>query len=234
MMRALRVWRDRHRHGRGPWAALLAPPPAGQWVSLDLETTGLDPRRDRILSIAAVPIAGRRIQLGARFEALVRPDPTDAPPDLNAIRHHRLRPQDLEHGVALHDAVAALLHWLGPRVLVGYRIGFDIAMLDRVVPTITGFRLPHRRIDLVDRFRARARHRQPDAIGGEVDFEHMAAALGVPMLARHSALGDAMTAAACWLLLDAPARRSPDAASQHDVGAGPARPPRPGDENYLI
>ncbi|MBB1059982.1 3'-5' exonuclease [Marilutibacter spongiae] len=203
MWPAWRRWRDRRLHGNGPWAALLAAPPARQWVSLDLETSGLDPGRDRILSIAAVPIVEDRVCLSQRFEAIVRPAVDAAPPDLDALRHHRLRPQDLAGGLALHDAVAGLLDWLGPRPLVGYRIGFDVAMLDRVVPGITGFALPNRRIDIAARYRARHRHRAPDAAIDETGFEALAAVLGVPQLGRHTALGDATTAALCWLALQA-------------------------------
>lgn len=202
MLTPLRRWLDRRRHGHGPWGGLLAPAPAGEWVSLDLETSGLDPARDRILTIAAVPVVDGRIRLAHRFEATVRPPcDADAAPDMEAIRHHRLRPQDLAHGLDEHEAVADLLDWLGPRALIGYRIAFDVAMLDRVVPAITGFRLPNPRTDLAQRFRALQHRRNPHAVAGEAGFEAIAGALGVPMLGRHTALGDATTAAACWLAL---------------------------------
>lgn len=200
----LRRWIDRRRHGSGPWRALLASPPHGEWVSLDLETTGLDTARDHILTIAAVPVAAGRIRLAERFEAVVRPaDDVSRVADIDAIRHHRLRPQDFAHGVAVHDAVARLLDWLGPRTLIGYRIGFDVAMLDRVVPAITGFRLPNPRIDIAAEFLVHAQPGQQAAALDTTGFEAIAAALGVPMLGRHTALGDAVTAAACWLALQA-------------------------------
>ena len=53
-MDPLHRWWLRRRHGGGPWAGLLQRPPDDEWVSLDLETTGLDPARDHILSLAAV------------------------------------------------------------------------------------------------------------------------------------------------------------------------------------
>lgn len=203
MLASLRRWLDRRRHGDGPWGGLLASPPAGEWVSLDLETTGLDTTRDHILTIAAIPVSAGRVHLADRFEAVVRP-PDGAPraADIEAIRHHRLRPQDLAHGSDVQVAVAQLLDWLGPRTLIGYRIGFDVAMLDRIVPAITGFRLPNPHIDIALEYAAHA-HRNPDAGLDTTGFETVAAALGVPMLGRHTALGDATTAAACWLALRA-------------------------------
>ena len=62
-MHALRRWWLRGRHGDGAWAALLQPPPEDEWVSLDVETTGLDPRHDHILSLAAVPVRAGRVLL---------------------------------------------------------------------------------------------------------------------------------------------------------------------------
>jgi DNA polymerase-3 subunit epsilon len=200
MWRSLHRWQARRRHGHGPWAALLAPPPDDEWVSLDLETSGLDPACDSILTIAAVPVTAGRIRLADRFEAVLHPPPGL---DIASIRHHRLRPQDLAGGLDEQEAVARLLHWLGPRTLIGYRIGFDVAMLDRVVPGITGFALPNPRIDLARRFRTRMHRRSPHATAGDSGFEAIAEALGVPMLGRHTALGDATTAAACWLAMRA-------------------------------
>ena len=55
-MHPLSRWWMRRRYGAGEWGGLFAPAPDGEWVSLDLETTGLDPARDHILSLAAVPV----------------------------------------------------------------------------------------------------------------------------------------------------------------------------------
>src|SRR5262245_25448091 len=42
-------------------------------VSLDTETTGLDVRRDRLLSVAAIPLHGAHLLRAARFDRLVNP-----------------------------------------------------------------------------------------------------------------------------------------------------------------
>jgi hypothetical protein len=53
---------------------MFDPPPAGEWVSLDCETTGLSVRTDEIVSIGAVRIVGDRIMTSERLELLVRPE----------------------------------------------------------------------------------------------------------------------------------------------------------------
>lgn len=193
----LQRWWLRRRHGEGAWRDLLAEPPANEWVSLDLETTGLDPQRDHILSLAAVPVRNGRVVLSERFERRVRPDRDF---DIASIRHHRITPEEAANGASITPVVSAFLHWLGSRTLLGYNLRFDIAMLAPHVQGLTGFALPNPRADLADAFATRARRARPD-VPPDLDFGHIADALGVPVLGRHSALGDATTVALCWLAL---------------------------------
>ena len=176
---------------------MLQPPPANEWVSLDLETTGLDPRQDHILSLAAVPVRGNRMVLSERFERLVRPRRQFG---IESIRHHLITPGEAAAGVPVEDAVRDFLDWLGSRALLGYNLGFDLSMLAPHVKAITGFALPNRCVDLADEVAARERRARPDA-PVNLAFTHIAGQLGVPVLGRHTALGDAMTTALCWLAL---------------------------------
>lgn len=192
-------WRHRHT----PWAALLAPYHGAELVSLDLETTGLDPRRDEILSIAAVPIRDGVVRVSERFTCLVCPGRDF---DIQSIRHHRLRPSEVADALPPRAAVDTLLHWLGNRPLLGYNLAFDCAMLNRHVPAIAGFALPNTRHDLARGYAAWLRLARPT---GELDlrFDTLLAELRLPALGRHTALGDACTTAAAWLALQA--RRAP-------------------------
>lgn len=196
-MHAARRWWLRRRHGQGEWAALLQPAPPGEWVSVDVETTGLDPRRDHILSLAAVPVRGGRVLLSERFERWIRPDRGF---DIASIRHHRITPDEAAGGMSVTPAVREFLLWLGPRRLLGYHLAFDLAMLAPHVKALAGFALPNSRVDLADAFAARARRARPD-IPPNLEFGHIARVLDVPVLARHSALGDATTVALCWLAM---------------------------------
>lgn len=197
MLARLRRGWLRRRHGDGPWAGLLAAPPPDAWVSLDLETTGLDPATDHVLSLAAVPVHDGRVLTSERFERRIRPDRAFG---INSIRHHRITPGEAADGDSVTSAVAAFLHWLGGRTLLGYHLDFDIAMLAPHVRAATGFALPHPRVDLAQAWARRQRQVRPD-VPPDLHLEHIAATLGVPMLGRHTALGDATTVALCWLAL---------------------------------
>ena len=107
-MRAVDAVRRRWRlyHLADPdFAFLYDAPPADEWVTIDCETTGLDTRRDQIISVAAVRIAGNRLLTSQRLELLVRPERKlkDA-----SVRVHQLREQDLAQGLDPEQAMRRL------------------------------------------------------------------------------------------------------------------------------
>jgi len=165
-------------------------------VSLDLETSSLDPGTAEILSIAAVPVRGRQALLSERFERVVR---GGAPVDREAVKYHRLRPVDVEHGLPPAAAVAEFRDWLGERPLLGYCLSFDCAMLEKALgdPSAT---LAPRRYDLRELYRRRLLQRNPDAAPPQA-LDAILAALDVPVAGRHTALGDATAVAVAFLEL---------------------------------
>lgn len=185
------------RHGEGEWAALFATPPGDEVVSLDLETTGLDPVNDRILRLAAVPVRGTRVVLSERFERWVDPGRGFG---IESMRHHRILPADVADAADEASVVREFLHWLGPRTVLGYCVGFDIAMLDRSVRAIAGFPLPNPRLDLAAVDLARQQRTRPDAAQRR-DLDAILAAARIPAIGRHDALADATTTALAWLAL---------------------------------
>ena len=196
-MHALSRWWMRRRHGEGEWGGLFAPSSAGEWVSLDLETTGIDPARDHILSLAAVPVRDGTAWLSERFERRVH---TARAFGIESIRHHRITPDEASAGEPVTEVVREFLHWLGGRRLLGYNLGFDLDMLAPHVRALAGFDLPNPTVDLADAVAAAQRRQRPDA-PVNLDLVHIANRLGVPMIGRHTALGDATTVALCWLAL---------------------------------
>jgi DNA polymerase-3 subunit epsilon len=191
----LRRWLDARRQRGGRWARLFAPYRGSTLVALDLETTGLDTRSCSILSIAAVPLEGRRVELSQAFVATVQNSATGG---IEAMRHHRLLPGDVAHGVPIEEALDRLLEYLGNRPILGYAIGFDLAVLNRLTEARHGFRLPNRVVELREVYRARARLARPEH-EPDVRFESIMATLGVPVLGRHDAYGDAVTTALAYI-----------------------------------
>src|SRR5664279_4984971 len=119
---------DRARLKDPAYDFLFEPGPEDEAVSIDCETTGLDPRKDEIVAVAAVKIRGARILCSERFEAKVRPLVKMNP---EAIKVHGLRERDVATGRAMAEILPALLRFVGGRPLIGYYLEFDVAMLNR-------------------------------------------------------------------------------------------------------
>lgn len=159
----------------------------------------MDPARDHILSLAAVPVRDGSVLLSERFERRIH---TARAFGIDSIRHHRITPDEASAGEQITDVAREFLHWLGSRRLLGYNLGFDLDMLGPHVRAATGFALLNATVDLADEVARRQRQQRPNA-PVNLDFAHIAETLGVPMVERHSALGDATTVAMCWLALQA-------------------------------
>lgn len=195
MFQQLRRASDRRRHSQGEFAELFLPWSAteqgAQRVALDCETTCLDTDQAELVSLAAVRFDARRVETSSALSLRLQ-----CPMGLEAdsIRIHRLRGIDLQGGEALGDALRQLLGFIGNRPLVGWCIDFDVAVINRHLRPRLGFDLPNQRHDLARDYLKRCRHVQPDS-APDLRFEAMAEALKVPVIGRHSALGDAVTSA---------------------------------------
>ena len=182
---------------------LFEPPPADEWVALDCETTGLNPRSDEIVSIGAVRIVGDRILTSERLELLVRPQKGVR---ADSVRIHRLRSKDLEDGLECREAMHRLLHFIGSRPLVGYYLEFDVAMLNRALAPLLGTGLPQQQVEIsgmyYDYKLAQIQH-QAHLGSPQIDlrFDTLMQDLGLPQRDAHDALNDAVMAALAFIKL---------------------------------
>ena len=176
-------------------------PPEGEFVTLDCETTGLDVRRDKIISIGAVRIVGNRLLTSQRLELLVRPESVMK---ADSVRIHRLRQSDVAHGLDPEQAMRRLLDFIGSRPLVGYFLEFDVALLNREIWPMLGVRLPQRKIE-VSAMYYDFKNRQLPAHqrGGEIDlrFATMMKDLDLPLRDAHDAINDAVMAGLAFVKL---------------------------------
>lgn len=200
---ALKTRRARQRLQGGEWAFLLDAPPADEWVALDCETTGLNTRTDEIIAIGAVRIQGRRILTSQRLELLIRPEKAVS---ADSIRVHRLREQDVAGGLPAPEAVRRLLHFIGPRPLVGYYLEFDVAMINRVARPLLGTGLPQPQIEVSrlyydHKFRQLPPYQQHDQADIDLRFATIMSELGLPTRDAHDALNDAVMAALAFIKL---------------------------------
>ena len=198
MLRALKR-RLHRRFLRDPqFRFLFDEPPAREIVSIDCETTGLNPRKDDIVALAAVKIAGNRILASERFEATIRPNVKLSP---DAIKVHGLREQDVAGGRSMDEALPEFLRFVGARPLVGYYLKFDVAMLNKHVRRILGIELPNEQIEVSGIYYQLKYGDAPPGTQVDLRFASILTDLGLPLLDQHDAYSDALMTAMMYLKL---------------------------------
>jgi DNA polymerase-3 subunit epsilon len=192
------TWIARRRLKDPSYAFLFEPGPLDEAVSIDCETTGLDMRKDEIVSIAAVRIVGSRVLTSEAFHTTIRCARASHP---DAIKVHGLRERDVAMGRAMADALPPLLQFIGGRTLVGYYLEFDVAMLNRYVRAWLGIDLPNQRTEVSGLYYDRKYGgAQPDA-NVDLSFASIARDLKLDLIDQHDALADATTAALMYVML---------------------------------
>ena len=196
--RQVRRFQDRFKHGRRKdrWRNLFAPYRGDELVALDIETTSMDVKQAEILSIAAVIIKANRVKTSHKL-ALTIQAPANLPAE--SVKVHLLRRIDLADGVPLEEALEKLLMFIGNRPIVGYYIAYDLAVLDKVMRPLFGFGLPSRSDDVASLFRRRLAARAMHDCEMKLGFDAIAEQLQIPLIGRHTALGDAITTALMYV-----------------------------------
>lgn len=122
----------------------------GRWVVLDVETTGLDPRHDRLLAIAAVALrldAGTpRIVAGDSFELLLRQ--SEAHVDRANILLHGIGVGAQSAGTEPREALEAFERWARDAPLLGFHVAFDEAVIQRAMKAVLGRPMRNAWLDL--------------------------------------------------------------------------------------
>ncbi|MET0528519.1 MAG: 3'-5' exonuclease [Microvirga sp.] len=177
---------------------LFEPGPPDEVIALDCETTGLNPRIDEVIAVAAIVIRGNRIVTNGAYRAIIR---ADRIPTSESIKVHRLRARDVAEGRPMHEVLPELLRFIGGRPIVGYYVNFDVRMLDKYVLRYIEAKLPNRRIEVSEFYYALKYGGAPPGAVLDLRFQSILSDLGIPSLAQHDAFNDALMTAMMYVQL---------------------------------
>lgn len=154
---------------------------------VDLETSGLEPRRHHIVQIGAVRIERQAIPLGGLWSGLIK---GEGERSLESLLIHEISPDWQLTGRAQNEVVAEFAQYARDSIWVAWDADFDLAFLD---PAWRAAELPPRPLclDLAEL----AACLLPDWHGRRRGLDDCLAYCKLPPIDRHDALGDALASA---------------------------------------
>lgn len=179
------------------YSFLFDKPSSDEFIVYDTETTGLNPKKDEILSIGAVKVKGNKILTSQKFELFVQPTKDISE---ESIKIHQIRNIDLQNGSKPNDALKQFLHFIGSRPLIGYYLEFDVKMINKYLKPFLGITLPNKQIEVSGIYHDKKIKFIPD---GNIDlrFDVIMKDLGLPIFGKHDAINDAIMTAMMYIKL---------------------------------
>jgi DNA polymerase-3 subunit epsilon len=164
-----------------------------RFVVLDTETTGLDPKKDRILSIGAIAVYGNTIDVSDSFEVFVKQDFVKN----ESISIHEITPGEAAKAVDAKQALSAFIHYLSGSVIIGHYVDFDFNILSESCLRNLGFKLKNKRYDTMQLLKRTDNHFAYSNLhkAEDLNLENVCKRYHLPISDRHTAIGDAMATA---------------------------------------
>lgn len=188
-----------HRAALAAWQALPEaahdlPHGRQRYVVVDVETSGLDMKRDRLIAIGAVAVQGGTIDFADAFQVVLQQSEASSTEN---ILIHGIGAGEQRDGVEPAAALLAFLDFVGKSPLVAYHAFFDEAMLAKamrahlgLIPEFFWLDLAWVLPELFPDFRR----------DGRVALDDWLTYFGIENIQRHNAVSDAY-ATACLLLI---------------------------------
>jgi len=164
------------------------------WVVVDTESSGLDARHDRLLSIGACTVSGGQVVIGSGFEVVLRQEQASA---VDNILVHRIGGTAQLDGEDPERALAAFLDYARRHPLVALHAQFDATLLARALRDRLGLRFRALWVDAAHVAAALF----PQLHGENWGLDQWLAHFGIENYARHDALADAFSTAQLFLVL---------------------------------
>ncbi|HCS43254.1 MAG TPA: 3'-5' exonuclease [Pseudomonas sp.] len=171
-----------------------------RWVVLDLETTGLNLNKDRVLSIGAVVIEDGAIDFSQQFERTLQCSELKLGP---SVLIHGLGPSAIAAGSDPALALLEFMEFVGNSPVLAFHAPFDQHMLGRALKDHLGYKLQHPFLDVADI----APLICPQAHIREAGLDEWIDWFKLEVFERHNASADALATAELALILFSRARQ---------------------------
>ena len=160
------------------------------YTVFDLETTGLNPNEgDEIISVGAIRMVNGRLLQDDRFEQLI--DPQRSVP-WESVKIHGIHPEMLKAKPKIQEVLPMFYEFAKGTILVAHNAAFDMRFL-QLKEEQTGVKFVNPVLDTL--LLSAVVHPSHE----DHNLEAIARRLGVQILARHTAIGDAIATGEMYL-----------------------------------
>jgi DNA polymerase-3 subunit epsilon len=167
-----------------------------RYVVVDTELTGLDEKKDSIVSVGAVRMHGGNIGLGDTFYRLVSPR-TEL--SAQSVVIHEIMPSDVVEKPDIDAVLREFLNFCGNDVLVGHFISIDLDFINREMKRIYGEEIRNPVLDTFSIYEwLRNRQKSRDCLATPLAgyrLYDIVKCFGITVNGAHNALMDAFTTA---------------------------------------
>lgn len=156
---------------------------------VDVETTGLNTRKDEILAIAIVPMTGTRIHAYDAFYTLLKPEGK-----VKAMHIHGLTPDALKNAPEFDSIAPEIVRRLENSIIVGHAVEIDVSFLKKYLKK-AGFKVDLKHLDIAEIEQWLADRLGERGVLSDYSLDRLAEKYEVKIPYRHNALADAFVTA---------------------------------------
>ena len=171
-----------------------------RYVVFDTETTGLDTKKDTLLSIGGVAIHGNSLIVRDSFYELIKVERSFG----EDIPIHGIMPKESLDGKDEKTVLLAFLKYIDNSILIAHHIDFDLEFLNKSLSTFTPLKILNDAIDtakLAERIEEKINPNLYREDRKQFQLDSLCRKYEIPSFARHHALSDAVTTGILFLKL---------------------------------
>src|SRR5690606_38259126 len=165
------------------------------FVVFDTETTGFDFKNDRILSIGALKIQHKSIEISDVFEKYINQSTFN--PETVAI--HGIIKNDLNPDISEEDVMKEFLSYIGNSVLVAHHAAFDVGIINEALSRMRLPKLKNKVLDTMLLYRSSRINSNLIDKERSYSLDEIAENLNISVKDRHTSAGDAYITAIAFL-----------------------------------
>lgn len=165
-------------------------------LALDIETTGLDPATDHLLSVGFVPVDGHAVVLGGARQFVVAADGEVG----ESATVHGITDDVVAQGIPIGDVIGEVLRALAGRVLLAHFSRVETDFLSAACRRLYGADLPCQVVDTLELQDKVVRTPYTvEPLTGQLRLWAARERFGLPRYRAHEALTDALACAELYL-----------------------------------